>query len=141
MLTRTSSKQEAGGNQQEANPFSFLQPCGHSCPPPCALCWQSLTAQAKGGLQSPGPSITKTTIEEGSFQAESQYWHTLLFASPFPSSLLLSPSPILYGLWEKKQTSKYASENLSVLKLINSFLNLCFKSSERKGREISPQWR
>lgn len=72
MLTRTSSKQETGGNQQEANPFSLLQPCGPSRAPLCAICWQSLTAQAKGGLQSPGSSITKPTIEEGSFQAESQ---------------------------------------------------------------------
>lgn len=86
MLKRTSSKQETGGNQQEENLFSLLQPCGPSCVPLCAICWQSLTAQAKVGLQSPGPSITKPTIEEGSFQAE---------AKTGTLSYLLLPSPCL----------------------------------------------
>ena len=50
-------KQEDGGNQKEANPFSLLYPCGLSWP----LCWRNLTAQAKSGWQSPVPSITKRT--------------------------------------------------------------------------------
>ena len=42
-------KQEAGGNQKEANPFSLLQPCGPSCALSWPLGWRNLTAQAKSG--------------------------------------------------------------------------------------------
>lgn len=133
LLGRCSRELEAN-RKLEPTRRKSLRPPPFLQSPSCALCWQSKTRQAKNDAES------RCEHHQADYRKVDPKLRAqtgiLSFVSPFSPSLLLSKSPILFGLWGKKQTIKHASENLPVLIPINSILDLYFNFSRRWGRGV-----